>query len=179
VASTLAIINSMTNVSWLWFPDASLFFLYAGYALFGAIVKDYQPSKRGAIACAVLAGIGAIATFTLTALISQTAPNELFDQYGSPTVIFTSCFAFLAFRGLLPKIPEARVNLVRSLSRMAFGVYFVHIIIIIGAFYIVSKLHLEPRVLQVAVIAIVTLIPSVAIVWALQLNRFGRWLAPV
>lgn len=178
LASTLSTINSLTGVSWLWVPDIGMFALYAGYAMFGAILS-VVPLTRTVGALAAIGYVAATAaTFFVTSILSKDAPTEAFQIYGSPTVIIASCCAFVALRSIEWPFSEQAGERISELAKLTLGIYFIHMIAILFAIRLSWELPLDDRFGRLVFSTILTFVASAIAAWLLRHKSFTRWLSP-
>lgn len=178
LASTLSTINSLTGASWLWVPDIGMFALYAGYAMFGAILSVVPLTRTvGLLAAAGYLAATAV-TFAVTSVLSKSAPTEAFQIYGSPTVIIASCCAFVALRCIGWPFSQKGGERLSEVAKLTLGIYFIHMLAILFAIRLSWELPLDDRFGRLIFSTILTFALSASAAWLLRYKSFTRWLSP-
>lgn len=126
--------------------DNVVFVDYAGYALWGVYCKELLPKMQKWVMCAI-AGGGLFLT-VFAAIYSQNADTPFFS-YVSPGVIAFSIILFYLFASSRLQYPDWLSRLIRTLSDCTFGIYLVHIWILIQVFFRVHRFIEQPILLTI------------------------------
>ena len=110
--------------------------LYAGYIVLGAVLYGRVQFKRSWTVPALLVWFGstaAIAVLTWVRSVQVAQGNETFYAYTSPFVALAAAAAFLLLKeysGALVTRSPTLVKALKPLSRVNFGVYLVHVMVL-------------------------------------------------
>ena len=113
-----------------------LFVDYVGYCLFAYYLKSITQSIKVRIAIYALGIIGIVVTVCV-ALWTQNADTAFF-YYTAPNVMMTAMALFVFFLYHPIRVKESVANAITMVSRCTFGIYLVHIWILIQIFF---RLH--------------------------------------
>jgi surface polysaccharide O-acyltransferase-like enzyme len=110
------------------------FLPFAGYFVAGWRLQQLPLTRRlvrgAALAFVLGAGLTTVGTWLLMDHTKWDWADEYFVMPLSPTVMMTALGAFVLFRALAARVPDAgdgtRGRVVRRLSDLSFGVYLVH-----------------------------------------------------
>jgi surface polysaccharide O-acyltransferase-like enzyme len=150
---------------------------YMGYFILGVYLSSVQIRRRTALTF-MLIGISLIALGTYMMAVSNASSMYFFQEYLSPTVIFTSVMAFLLLLTIKSPNPSRRKirhllnKLIKTISQNTLGIYFVHVIVIetiqwglLG--FTLNRETLNP-VIAVPLLMIITLFVSLGIILLLK-----------
>lgn len=126
--------------------DNVVFVDYAGFALWGAYSKELLPKVSKWILCAI-AGGGQVLTI-FAAIYSQNNETPFFS-YVSPGVIAFSIIWFYLFASCELHCPDWLARIIRTLSDCTFGIYLVHMWILIQVFFRVHRFIEQPILLTI------------------------------
>lgn len=124
--------------------DNVLFVNYAGYALWGVYCKDLlQKVNRWIIAAIAGGGI----FITIFAALWTKNGDSCFFSYVSPNVIVTSIALFHLFSIYQWRIPLWMQRVICTISECTFGIYLIHLWILIQVFFRVHRFVEQPILL--------------------------------
>lgn len=122
-----------------------LFVDFVGYCLWAYYLKAVNLSKRNR-AIIYGAGVSGMVVTIITALISQN-DDTLFFSYTSPNVIITSVALFLFFSNWHISAGEKITKFLTTISKCTFGIYMVHMWILIQIFFRMHRYVSDPMLL--------------------------------
>lgn len=134
--------------------DNVLFVDYAGYVLWGIYCMDLLPKIRKWVLCVVAAG-GLFSTI-FAAVYSQDCETQFFS-YVVPGVIIFSIIWFYLFATCELHSPAWMSGLIRMFSDCTFGIYLVHMWILIQVFFRVHRFVEQPFLLTIICVGMVFL----------------------
>ena len=105
---------------------------YTGYFVLGHFLNTYKFNLRIKRAIYILGGLSIICVISFTYLISvhNGQPSELFYNYLTPFSLFEAAAVFLLFSQNGNNIPIKYHSVIIHLSKMSFGIFLVHILVI-------------------------------------------------
>lgn len=166
--------GSKTTID-LAFTITDLFSLYVIYILAGYWISKRKLEKIGTSLIVICLIISALGTTVFQYWIYSTA-SDYFLCYADFGILLTGALLFELFRrkaGLLEKAKKPVV----FLSRISFGIYFVHICIMSGLYSVLGKVSSIERFPKFFVLETVSFFLSVFIIWITSKNKkIGQYL---
>lgn len=142
----------------------------SGFYIIGGVVRRFNINPKATISTVIFiisSVLTAVMTYSLS--ISTFSPNRVFLFYSAPTMVVVSlaCFFMLLNAGF--RWSKWAFNLVRALSRLSLGIFFVHIIVL-ETIFSVFTIDFEGyySALTIPLVALLCFIISAAIVWLLR-----------
>lgn len=146
---------------------------YAGYVLLGHVLHTAKKIPSATVSGGVFALCGlftTVATWIMTARAGEL--NGVFYQYFMPNVVVMAAAAFLLFRRLGEKRPQAGPA-VTALSSLSFGIYLIHEVFI-RLFH--SAFSSLPALAALPLTVVVTAVASLACAFVLIRLPYVRFL---
>ncbi|WP_261641411.1 acyltransferase [Erwinia mallotivora] len=143
----------------------------SGFYIIGGVVRRFNINPKVTISTIIFiisTVLTAVMTYSLS--ISTFATNRVFLFYSAPTLVVVSLSCFFMLLNAEFRWKKWVFNLVRSLSRLSLGIFFVHIIVLET---ILSFLRINFEgyysALTIPLVALACFVISAAIVWLLRL----------
>lgn len=133
--------------------DSFVFVEYFGYALLGYYIKSTILDSRITY---VIYALG-IFSILLTIYMGITSPNgsTIYFGYTSPNVIFTSISILLFFHRNPMNLSARLTNIVSEISACTYGIYLIHMYILIQVFFRVHRFIESPIPLTIICVGMV------------------------
>lgn len=133
--------------------DSFVFVEYFGYALLGYYIKSTHIASKIRY---VIYALG-IFSILLTIYMGITSPSgsTIYFGYTSPNVIFTSIAIFLFFHRNSMKTSARLTNIVSEISACTYGIYLIHMYILIQVFFRVHRFIESPIPLTIICVGMV------------------------
>lgn len=138
--------------------------VYYLYILAGVAISEGYLEKLSDGAVTWLTGICFILTCLYQLWLYSTPVNHLLME-PSPSILVTSTLCLELIRRMAPRFTRWK-NGITYLSKIAFGIYFVHILIMSGMYWYLD-LNAMARPLRVVFFEAVSFVGSIGIIWAL------------
>lgn len=148
----------------------------SGYYIIGGVVRRFNIHSRTAISTVIFiisSVLTAVMTYSLS--ISTVSPNGVFLFYSAPTLVVVSLACFFMLLNAEFHWNKWTCNLVRSLSRLSLGIFFMHVIVL-KTILSLFKINFEGyySALTIPLVALLCFIISAALVWLLRLIPWLR-----
>lgn len=157
--------------------DDILFPKFAGFCLVAYWMKKYLADKndhqKEAVVIYILGVAGLL--FTIIVGVRSQNPNTVFYSYEAPNVMVTAFALFLLFvrHPLFPNFSDR--GIIEECSRCTFGIYVIHLWVLIQVFFRLHRFILDPLPLTVICVC-ASFIIAFCITWLLRripyVNRF-------
>ncbi|MCX8959299.1 acyltransferase [Erwinia psidii] len=148
----------------------------SGFYIIGGVVRRFNINPKVTISGVIFiisSVLTAVMTYSLS--ISTFSPNGVFLFYSAPTLVVISLAGFFMLLNAGFRWNKWAFNLVRGLSRLSLGIFFVHIIVL-ETMLSVLNINFEGyySALTIPLVALVCFLISAGIVWLLRLVPWLR-----
>lgn len=132
--------------------DSFLFVEYSGYALLGYYIKQKKLNKGMSRIVYLMGILGVVITVYMG--INSLDGQTYFFGYTSPNVIFTSIAILLYFHQYSIKVSSKLSNIISEISACTYGIYLIHMYILIQVFFRVHRFLENPLLLTIICVGI-------------------------
>ncbi|WP_240116326.1 acyltransferase [Erwinia endophytica] len=142
----------------------------SGFYILGGVIRRFKVNPKVTISTIVFilsAILTAVMTYSLS--ISTFSPNKVFLFYSAPTLVVVSLAGFFMLLNARFSYSQWVLNLIRTLSRLSLGIFFVHIMVLETLLRELS-INFEGynSTLTIPLVSVACFIISAAIVWLLR-----------
>lgn len=145
---------------------------YSGYYLLGYYLKNHYVYKNAhvLIACA----ISVIVPIVLYGFRLDFDFYSMLWYLSLPVVMMS-----FSWYVMINRLPNRRTWAVAQVSRLSFGIYLIHIFVMRSFLWKIHAISLLPGVLQIALIAVATMVISFGAVWLISRLPFSKYIIGV
>ncbi|WP_158783388.1 acyltransferase [Pantoea sp. BAV 3049] len=142
----------------------------SGFYIIGGVARRFKINPKTTIAAIIFvlsAVLTAVMTYSLS--ISTFSPSKVFLFYSAPTLVVVSLALFFMLLNAGFTYSKRAFNIIRALSRLSLGIFFVHIIVLETLLRVLS-INFEGyySTLTIPLVSLVCFIISALIVWLLR-----------
>ena len=143
-----------------------LFVGHVGYFILGYYLSIENSSKKLRSILYVLGALGLLLAVGIDGYLSiqQDTSVRFLDDIFSINIFLFASAVFVAFRHI-PWKTNKFTNIVSTLSKLTFGIYLIHVLIMDKVFETCTSLCTLPAIIWIPVITTITFVISTAIIW--------------
>lgn len=145
---------------------------YLGYYLLGYYLKKHYRYRKIHVVLAI-----AVATIVPVTLYFSTIERDFYTMLwylSLPVVLMAFCWFVL-----INQCPNKKIAIINEVSKLSFGIYLIHLLIMRNLLWRISVITELPGVIQIPVVLILTFLLSFIGVWLLSKLTFSKYIIGV